>query len=263
METGEQFIRKLLQSGRCSFTMEEAARELGKTGLALNLVLQRLKKAHWIILVSRGFYLALDVQQQATGKLDPIWFVEDWASYLKMNYYVGGLSAAALHGASHQQPMQFQVFSDRQVRSIKRQGVQISSFYKKSILLEWREQRKSPSGYFHISNPELTAYDMLAFPRCCPSLDHAATVLVELAEVIDAKRLADLPRAGCMLSSLQRLGWLLEYVKWPEKAERLHKELARISLNWAKLESRLPAGGNRNDRWRVLENADVQPDIER
>lgn len=91
----------------------------------------------------------------------------------------------------------------------------------------------------------------------------AAAVLVELAERINPRRLADLPSKGFGLAGLQRLGSLLDHVKWPEKAERGRAVLSRIPLNWVRLESRLPPDGRRNARWRVIENTDVHPDVER
>ncbi len=263
MSSNEQFGKQLLKSGRYGFTLQEAGEKLGKQGSALSLVLQRLKKAGWIAPVSRGFYVALDVQHQARGMLDPAWFLDDWARHMGMAYYVGGLSAAERHGAAHQRPMQFQVFADRQVRDVRQPGLHLATFYKRDTLATPTVKLKSPAGYFLVSTPEATACDIVAYHRCCPSLDHAATVLVELAEAIDARRLAELPAHGFALPVLQRVGWLLDSVGWPEKAERLHAALVRHSLKWVPLESRLPAEGERNPRWRVIENTDIQPDIER
>lgn len=260
----ENYIKQLLKRGHYCFTLPEAREALGKDGPALNLALQRLRKAGWIAPISRGFYLALDVQHQGTGMLDPMWFVDDWARFMRMNhYYVGGLSAAALHGAAHQRPMQFQIFADRQVRDVKQPELHLATLYKKSIKETPVIQMKSPAGYFNVSTPAATAYDLVAYHRCCPSLDHAATVLVELAEVINAKRLAELAQIIHWRSNLQRLGYLLDYVKWPEKASGLHAALLRHAPKYVPLESRLPAEGARNKRWHIIENTDVQPDIER
>lgn len=263
MQKGEAFVKDLLKSGRYSFTHKEAGECLGKQGPALNLVLQRLKKAGWIAPVSRGFYVALDLQHQTGGMLDPVWFVDDWARYMRMDYYVGGLSAAALHGAAHQRPMQFQVFGNRQLRTVKQRGLHLFTFYKRNIADIPTVKLKSPAGYFIASTPEVTAGDIIAYHRCCPSLDHAATILVEIAEKIDSRRLAALVKQGFSLPTLQRLGWLLDYVNWSEKAQRLHATLSRHALNWVALESRLANDRQRNSRWRVIENIDIQPDIER
>lgn len=263
MKSGELFVKGLLKRGRCSFTLGEAGESLGKQGPALNLILQRLKKAGWIAPVSRGFYVALDVQHQAVGMLNPAWFVDEWARHMHMAYYVGGLSAAEIHGAAHQRPMQFQVFGSRQIRAIKQPGLQLATFYKRNLAMTPTVKMKSPAGFFVVATPEATAGDLVAYHRCCPSLDHAATVLVELAEAMDARRLAGLPEQGFGLPVLQRLGWLLDRLGWSEKTDRLHTALNRHALNWAPMESRLPPLGRRNERWQVIENTDIQPDIER
>ncbi len=53
------------------------------------------------------------------------------------------------------------------------------------------ERLKSPAGFFRVATPEVTAYDIVACVRCCPSLDHAGTVLVELADVRFSRKHGD------------------------------------------------------------------------
>ena len=53
------------------------------------------------------------------GGPPPSLFIDDLMKAMERPYYVGLLSAAALHGASHQQPQEFQVFSDRPIRPIQ------------------------------------------------------------------------------------------------------------------------------------------------
>ena len=229
----------------------------------LNSTLNRLKHDGWVYPLSRGFYLALDIRHQARGILDPVLFVDDWARHHKVEYYVAGLSAAEQHGAAHQRPMQFQVFADRQLRSIKHPELHIAVLFKKDITDTMWEQRKTPAGYFRLATPEITAYDIVAYHRSCPSLDHAATVLVELGEVLSEERLTDLAERGCRLSVLQRVGWLLDYVGWQEKTGELHDALAGKRLLWRPLDTRLPVEGDRDSRWKIVLNTDIQPDIER
>ena len=125
------------------------------------------------------------------------------------------------------------------------------------------EQRKAPTGYFHLATSEITAYDIVAYHRSCPSLDHAATVFVELGEVLAEEKLAGLVGSGCILSVLQRVGWLLDFVGWKEKTGALHEALSKKRLLWRSLETRLAGEGDRNKRWKIVVNTDVQPDIER
>ena len=260
--SGREFVKGILGQGRYCFTLNEAANATGVDGQALNMVLQRLKNDGWVVPFSRGFYLALDIQHQAAGMLDPEWFVDDWAKFLGVEYYVGGLSAAAVHGAAHQRPFVFQVFMPRNMRAVSKGGVNVEAFCKRNIQDDSVEQRKSPAGYFRVSKPELTAYDLLAYPRCCPSLDLAATVFAELGESIESLRLQQLPAKDAITAVLQRVGWLLDRTGWREKTDGLHDALGSLRQVWRPLDSRLPRDGDRNSRWKIIENSDVQPDVE-
>jgi len=263
VQSGLAFVKAILGRGRFSFTHDEVAQALNRRGQALNMTLQRLKRDGWIVPFSRGFYVALDVQHQSAAMLDPRWFVDDWARFLGAAYYMGGLSAAALHGAAHQRPVVFQVFMNRAIRPVTCRHLRVEVFFKQAIPEALVDRHKTPAGYFRASSPELTAYDILANRRCCPSLSHAATVYVELGEAIHPARLASLTRNGGRIAVLQRAGWLLDHAGWAEKTARLHADITRRRLAWRPLDGRMPLEGSRDERWRVLVNADVQPDIRR
>ena len=127
-----EFIKDRIKAGRYTFTREEAARACHKNGAVLSSALASAQaRKIGFILYPVDFYLALDVQHQGKGILDPVWFVDDWARYHKIGYYVAGLSAAEQHGAAHQRPMQFQVFTNRQMRSIKHAKLHLALLFKK------------------------------------------------------------------------------------------------------------------------------------
>lgn len=260
MKTALQFIKELLGSGRYTFTLEEASQMLNKSGPALNLILQRLKKDGWIVPFARRFYIVLDVQHQADGILDPAWFIDDWARYHKVEYYVAGLSAAAAHSAAHQRPMVFQVMVDRQMRSITRAGLRLQLLNKCNIVKTMWSQRKSFAGFYRVSTPAMTAYDIVAYRRACPSLDLVASVLAELGEAIEPNVLALLPELGCKTVILQRLGWLLSYTGWSEKADSLFSILDLKHLSWQAVDPKLEREGERDMKWKIIVN--THPDIE-
>ncbi len=262
VQKGLDFVRAILGNGRFSFTLKEAAEATGLGGQALNMMLQRLKRDGWVLPFSKGFYLALDVQHQASGMLDPVWFIDDWAKFLGVEYYVCGLSAAAMHGAAHQRPAVFQVMMNRSVRSVKCGSVKVQVCTKKEIAGDLIEQRKSSAGYYWISSPEMTAYDVMAYERCCASIDLAATVFAELGETIGPDSLASLPKYGCNIAVLQRVGWLLDRCGWKDKTDQLHAALRSHRRVWRLLDSRLPSDGLKSDRWKIIENTYVYPDTE-
>ena len=253
-------MRGLLRRGRGSFTRHEAARELNRGGANLSNILTRLERTAWIMPVSRGFYAIIEPARQEFGFAPPQAFLDDWAKHRGILYYVGGLSAAEMHGAAHQRPQVFQVVVDRALPTLRYRDLRVSYFRKRPITEGMWEQRSVPSGFLRVSTPEMTAYDLLFLPRACRSLSRVATVLVELGEVMKPGRLASLCEMECETVPLQRLGWLLDRTGWGKLTHGFRKALQLLRPAWRPLEPRLPARGKRNARWHIIENTDVEPD---
>ncbi len=261
VSSAAEYIRSLLQRGRYTFTIAEAEQLLGGRRKALDVLLRQQKQG-WLFMPTRGFYVIIDPQHQALGVLPLEWYIDDWATALPCQYYIGGLSAALLHGASHQKPQQGQVMVDRQLPPIVHNGHCVVLFYKKAILPDAWEQRKSPAGYYHLSTPAMTAYDLLRYPKACPSLDLAATVLTELGEAITADGLGQLLDLGGELAILQRLGWLLDHLGWEEKTRQLAARLQQQRVAWRPLRTDLPAEHSARDKkWHILVNAEIETDL--
>jgi predicted transcriptional regulator of viral defense system len=263
MPAGVEYARGLLKRGVYTFTRDEARTGLGKSGPNLNAALRYLERSGWVFPLGRKFFVIIDPQHQGYGALPLEWFVDDWARSLGMEYYVGGLSAAMLHGASHQKPQVFHVVADRQMRPVARPNLEIAFFRKGKIVKGMWEEKKSAAGYFRVSTPEMTSFDLLYFPRTSASLDRVVTILVELGEAIKAEALADLANLGCEIQILQRLGWLLDRAGWANLTDGLRQSLQEKRRVWSLLQPGLPASGSRNERWRVVENVEIEPDIAR
>jgi len=225
--------------------------------------LRYLERSGWLFPLGRNFFVIIDPQHQGYGILPSEWFIDDWARSLKVQYYVGGLSAAMLHGASHQKPQVFQVVANRQMRPLIRSNLKITFFRKGEIGQEMWEEKKSAAGYFRVSTPEMTAYDLLFFPRSCGSLDRLATVLVELGEAMKAEALAGLVNLGCETPILQRMGWLLDHTGWADLTDGLNKSLEGRRRVWSLLQPGIASSRHRNNRWRIVENVEIEPDIVR
>jgi len=259
VSSASEYLRILLQRGRYTFTRTEAEATLGSPRATMK-ALHRLETQGWLVSPSQCFYVIQDPLHQVTG-LPVEWFLDDWARHLNTQYYVGLLTAAMLHGAAHQKPQQFQVIVDRQLRPLVRGPYYIRFFYKKHIADSAWETRKSPAGYYRISTPEMTAYDLLRYPKACPTRDMAATILAELGEVIQADRLAALSDQGAEIVTLQRLGWMLDAVGWSEKTNKLADALNTHRHTWQPLRPDLPAEGPRDPRWRIIANETIEVEI--
>lgn len=258
-----EYLVQLLKEGRHTFTRNDAQHALGKSGMNLYMALRRLQKSHWLASPVHGFYTIVDPEHQGYGAIPPEWIVDDLANYLSANYYVSTLSAAMFHGASHQRPQRFQIVACRQIRNVNRNGYHMDFFHKKIIHDSACEKMKCPAGYFRVSTPEMTAYDLVAYGSACPSLDLAATVFVELGTKIRPDRLAVLSDQGCERAILQRVGWLLDNTGWKDKTDPLAKKIVANGCSWRRLKPDVVHRGTRNERWRILENVNIEPDIEK
>lgn len=254
------FVLSKLEHGYYTFPLKEAEQSIG-TGEKTERSINRLVKQDWLFSPSRGFYVIVDPQHQGSGFVPVEWFIEDWMAHLGGDYYIGLLSAAMLHGASHQKPQQVQIVRDTEYRSVEKGPYHISFFYKKTFPDDCCEQRQSPSGYFKISDPEITAYDLLRYPKACPSLNLAATVLHELGEKIVPDRLAALVDSGAEVATLQRLGWLLDYTGWSDKTAMLAEGLQSKQMAWRTMRTDIPRDGQREPKWHVIANAEIEADL--
>lgn len=179
----------------------------------------------------------------------------------KRPYYVGLLSAAAAHGASHQAVMEFQVVTDKLLSDIEAGRSRITFSFRKDMggVSAGIEERKTPSGYMKLSSPELTALDLVRYPHSSTGLDNIATVLSELAERLQPDKLAVLSSAF-EKAVVQRLGHLLGRLKHTHTAEAMFAALsARGPVRWTELDPKQagdpdlsPAPSERDAHWRAI-----------
>jgi predicted transcriptional regulator of viral defense system len=261
VKRASDYLVQLLKEGRHTFTRPDAENALAKKGMNLYMSLRRLQKSHWLASPVDGFYVIVGPEYQGYGIIPPEWIIEDLANYLSVDYYVSTLSAAMFHSASHQKPQRFQTVVSRQIRRTDRGGYHMDFFRKKTISNFAYEKMKCPAGYFRVSTPEVTAYDLLFYRSACPSLDLAATVFVELGAKVRPDRLKALVDQGCETATLQRVGWLLDATGWQTKTDLLAKRLVSDGCSWRNLRPTIDSQGKRNGRWRVVENAKIEPDI--
>ena len=222
--------------------------------------LRRLKKRGRIVSPRRGFLVLVPVEYREAGSPPATWFIDPLARFLKQPYYVGLLSAAALHGAAHQQPMAFQVVTDRPTRAVKVGRVRIVFHASRHVDDTSIVQMQTDTGTMRVSTPEATAFDIVRFARAAGDLSNVATVLDELAEKLAPKALAGRARTYAV-PEVQRLGYLLDRVGKRRLAESLHASLEKRRRRTVLLASGERKGRKRADpRWRLFANQAVEVD---
>jgi predicted transcriptional regulator of viral defense system len=258
----EAWIEALPSHGRYSFTRSEAMRELGLRRKAFNRVAGRLSAANRIARIHGEFYVVVPLEQAAAGVVPADWFIVELMKHQGCPFYVGLLSAAQYYGAAHQRPQSYQVITSQPIRPIECRGVAVRFFVKRDPARTPAQQIKGVTGYIPVSTPEATATDLIVYARQVGGLDRVLTVLQELAERIDARRLVRAVEANGQLVAAQRLGWLIERTDYAKKAKPLARWLTERKPLPAKLEPSRPIrGSHRDPRWQLWINSELESDL--
>ena len=221
----------------------------------------RLIEQGKIARLKSDIYIIIPPEHRAVGCLPTSWFIDVMMRHFNQPYYVGLLSAAALHGAAHQQPMVFQVITTKSIRPIVLGQVRLMFCYKKNILPNFYQPIKTASGTMLISTPEMTAFDLVRYAHVSGQLNHVATVLAELAETIDSEKLASFVQNDWVeIATAQRLGYLLEQVSdldltHMENALKQKKIIPRLLVV-----SKKSGMQGKNMRWNLLINEALEID---
>ena len=180
-------------------------------------------------------------------------------------YYVCMLSAAELLGAAHQRPQQFSVMTTfPKRRTVSTRNVTIDWFYRDGLPEEALITKNTETGTIRISNPLLTAADLVQYQQHVGGLSRVATILEELSEQIDINN-QFAPLATYVKKVVwQRLGYILENVVGEKKlADKLYEQL-RTSSGYFKYQplstSAEDNSSDRDSRWKININVEIETD---
>jgi len=254
------FIEGLQGGGRYSFTDAEARETVAASARAVAEALRRLRVARRIATPRRGFNVIVPPEYREPGCPPASWFIDDLMRFVGRPYYVALLTAAAAYGAAHQQPMRFQVVTDRPMRPAEAGRVRIDFHVNRSAETVPVTQAQTDTGYMRVSTPDVTAFDLVRFAAAAGGLSNVATVLADLAESLQADALRVLATAR-PTPQIQRLGFLLDLVGQQQLADPLARELASRRVRPIPLAPGLPTGTVRATApWRVVPNETIDLD---
>ncbi|MCD6056459.1 MAG: uncharacterized protein K0R12_1421, partial [Gammaproteobacteria bacterium] len=205
--TLSKYINQIQQTGRKSFSKDEAIKALHLSSKAFDMSLLRLRKKGIIATPYKNFHIIVPPEYQAFGCLPANQFIPLLMEHLKISYYVCLLSAAELHGAAHQRPQIFQVMTNKRMRPIHCGKIAVNFIFKKDLSCVPTQFFNVPTGYLITSTPEATAMDLLLYPYQAGGINHIATVLSELVEAIEPQKLLVLARSSSQNAWVQRLGY--------------------------------------------------------
>ncbi len=250
-----------LSRGVSSMTTEEIAQLLG---VPQDQVRKRLhapaKRGHWVT-AAAGLWIAVPPEYRLWGAPEGIEIIDPLMNHLGIQYYVGWLSAAAIHGASHHAPQQFQVAVAQTVRDRKIGRTRFHFASRSRVPLIPVIEKQTRSGTARIASIEATALDLCDAPRIAGGIDAAATILIELAEQpkLSLQKVLDLS-PHFPAAAARRLGWLLTRFTDRDDLDDLRAWAADTGHAPSKLDASEPAQGPIDKAWSLIINTDIEPE---
>lgn len=257
----EEKLDKYLANGQISITRDEL-RALNYSESGLRKAINRVKENERLMEPREGFLVIVPPRYRNRG-VPPNQFIDELMNYESRDYYVGLLSAAQSHGAQHQSPMVFQVVirDERPDIELERSTIQ---FITNSIEFspEMTDQKKTRTGYFSRSTPEVTVVDSIYYQKRAGGLSNVAGIIAELHDQLDPKTMLDYALRAHGRSTVQRLGYILETLglstlSIPFQDFAHEKDPAWVALN----PSGSRSGHTRNSTYNLIVNYPLEPDV--
>lgn len=261
-----EYIEKLVAKGRCTFTINEAQKELGKSRAAIALSIEHLRKQKKVASPARGFYTIVMPEYRIYECLPAEYFIPYLMEYWQIQYYACLVTAASYLGASHQQPQIFQVMIEQYRKPIVCGKVKVEFIANKYLELYPTQKFTTQRSELIISTPETTAMDIVNYPKQCGGLNRIATLLDELQESIRTKELLGLLNVAPHLCWKQRLGYILDKLGAEELAQIILQHLQQIKrVDYISLDPSHKIQPKsiypKNEKWKIIENSNFESDL--
>ncbi|MBK7389093.1 MAG: hypothetical protein IPI23_08485 [Bacteroidetes bacterium] len=263
----EHWIDEQQSKGKLSFSLNELRYKFNQdSDTAIKQLLERLTSNEKIVSVFKGYYIIIPPQYSSKGILPPSMFIDGLMNFLERKYYVGLLNAAALNGASHQQPQEYFIVTEYPVlRPTNKKGIKINYISTKQLPPESLiEKKKTETGYISVSRPMLTAIDLINYEKKIGGLNRATAIINELDESIRPKDINEELINYASISSLQRLGYILEEIL---NRNNLSDKIFMQCKKAGKIFYQIPlkASGKKqkeriNEKWKLMINTEIELD---
>lgn len=256
-----QLIEDRQGSGKLIVTLSELVAISQLSALAVRRQVERLSP-HVVLLPGRPTtYLTVPSEDRVRGAPPVAAWLHDYLVTREPRYYVGLLSAAALHDSAAQAPLVTQVLVPAVRRPIEVGRTRIVFITKRARSLE-ATPLTAIAGMpapLNVSSPEATALDLITYSHRIGGLGRALEVIQGLKPRLSVDGLNRAAAAGIPITVLQRAGYLFETLGWGQLAHALERALpARFPATALQTGGRL-ANDKPDNRWAVVDNLHLLP----
>ncbi len=261
----DQYIKDILRHGKCCFSISQAIEVMQKTPKAIYSSIEHWVAKGEIASPAKGFYVIVPPEYQTLGCLPAEYFIPYLLDYWQCAYYVGLLSAAQYHGATHQAVQVFQIIIEgRSRKPIVCGKVKINFIANRNLYKTPTQTFSTAKSLLTLSTPEGTAMDLMNYSHQAGGMNHIATVLSELAEKIQPEKLRLLMESDVALAWKQRLGYLFEILEEPDLVTIIKEHLSKQPrVDYVALIPSIPIvdESKRNAMWKIIENIEIESDL--
>ncbi len=253
----------LIGRGRHFISTSEVAALYGLDPESVPSSLERSREAGKLLSVTKGGWVPVPAEYRSAGAPPPSHFIDQLMGYLGHHYYVGFLSAAAIHGASHQSPMVFQVVTAAKLRNRKVGRARLQFVQRSAVSERPTQPHNVPTGRIKVATPEVVVFDLVEAPHDGGGLSNVATVVGEL--LADGKLAPELLRSAGQLypaAVCQRAGHLID-VMADEVGVEFDSDPLHDLLTGVRYRDLAPGRGDgaADERWHVVVNTDIEHDL--
>jgi AbiEi antitoxin C-terminal domain len=243
--------------GKLVGALDELARDAGLSRLAARRQFERLAPKAVRLPGRPSLLLTVPPEDRPRGAPPVAAWLHDYMSRRAPHYYVGLLSAAALHGSSSQVPLATQVVVPHPLQAFELGRVRIEFIAKRRADRTPLVELAGIAAPMNVSTPAATLLDLVGFSRRVGGMARVLEIARGLKPKITARDLREALLAGVPTPVMQRTGHLLEQLECSSLASVVER-LLPSTCAWVPLQTGASANHAPGiERWHLLDNVDL------
>ena len=238
----------------------DLARSAGLTDLAARRQLERLTPRVVRLPGRPAMRLLVSPEHRVRGAPPVANWLDAYFKLRSQPYYVGLLSAAALHGASQQALQITQVLTTKPMRPLEIGRLHIDFHVNTRLPSTPLAQLAGMPAPLAVSTAEATAIDLITFSHCIGGIRRASQVIADMKPAMTVSGLKRALAAQSPTAAKQRLGYVLTVLGLDRMAAEVQKSLPpRLAVAVLQTQTRsTPAAHGVHQPWRVLDNIGLE-----
>jgi hypothetical protein len=252
-----RFLDELQARGDLVVSVDDAAEQNTLSRIAAQRQLERLSPRTTRLPGRPSAFLIVAPEHRSRGAPPVAAWLDEYLRAQGQRYYVGLLSAAALHGSSAQAVQITQVLLGRPRRPIAVGKIHLDFYVKSKLDTTPLTEIPGLLAPLAVSSPEATALDLIAFSHRLGGIERVRDVIRGLEDAMTGAGMRSAIRAGVPVTLLQRIGWVFETLEFDSLANIVQRSLPqRFPPALLQAHGRRAAGPAR-EPWGIVDNVEL------